>query len=148
MTLLRWDPRDELMAMRDEMVRMMDEGFSPRRFVQHFRPDNCPFPIVLDAYATDDEIVIVAAVPGLKSEDVEITFEGETLTIQGEVKGPLENVDYIFQERPYGKFSRSLIVNVPINANAAEAKFEKGLLTLILPKTEGSEPNVIKINAK
>ena len=148
MTLLRWDPRDELMAMRDEMMRMMDEGFSPRRFVQHFRPDSRPFHIVLDAYATDDEIVIVAAVPGVKPEDVEVTFEGETLTIQGEIKGPLENVSYIFQERPYGKFSRSLVVNVPIQADAAEAKFENGLLTLILPKAEEAKPKVIKISTK
>ena len=148
MTLLRWDPRDELISMRDEMMRMMNEGFSPRRFVQQLRPDPRPVRIALDAYATDDEIVIVASVPGIKPEAVEVTFEGETLTISGELTGPLENVGYIFQERPHGKFSRSLIVKVPIDANAAEAKFDNGLLTLILPKAEEAKTKVIKINTK
>ncbi len=147
MSLLRWDPRDELATMRDEMMRFMEENMTPRRMMQRFRPDTT-FRLPLDAYVTDNEVVIVAAIPGVKPEDVEITFEDDTLTIKGEICGPLENVDYIFQERPCGKFGRSIIVNIPVKTESAEAKFENGVLTLTLPKAEEAKPKVIKINAK
>ncbi|HNT75805.1 MAG TPA: Hsp20/alpha crystallin family protein [Anaerolineae bacterium] len=147
MSLLRWDPRDELATMRDEMMRFMEENMTPRRVMQRFRPDTT-FRLPLDAYVTDNEVVIVAAIPGVKPEDVEITFEDDTLTIKGEICGPLENVEYVFQERPCGKFGRSIIVNIPVKTEEAEAKFENGLLTLTLPKAEEAKPKVIKINAK
>jgi hypothetical protein len=89
MSLLRWDPRDELATMRDEMMRFMEENMTPRRMMQRFRPDTT-FRLPLDAYVTDNEVVIVAAIPGVKPEDVEITFEDDTLTIKGEICGPLE----------------------------------------------------------
>lgn len=148
MSLLRWDPRDELAVMRDEMARFMEENMTPRRLMQRFHPEGQTFRLPLDAYVTDNEIVIVAAIPGVKPEDVDITFEDDTLTIQGEIAGPLENVDYLFQERPCGKFGRSIIVNIPVKSESAEAKFENGILTLTLPKAEEAKPKVIKINAK
>jgi len=64
--------------------------------------------LAIDAYATPDELVIKASVPGLAPEDVEITIEGEMLTIRGMAPAPLENVDYVIQERRYGPFSRTL----------------------------------------
>jgi len=149
MSLLRWDPREDLSSLRDEMMRYMEEGMMiPRRVTQVFHPEERMVRLPLDAYDTDNEIIIVASMPGVKPEDVEITFEGDTLTIKGEIKGPLENVSYIFQERPHGTFNRSLVVNVPINTDEAEAKFENGLLTLTLPKSEEVRPKVIKINTK
>ena len=51
--------------------------------------------------------------PGVKPEDVEITLEGDTLTIKGVRPGPIENVDYVMQERPYGRFQRTLNINIP-----------------------------------
>lgn len=148
MSLLRWDPRDELATMRDEMLRFMEENMTPRRVMQRFHPEGVTFRLPLDAYVTDNEVIIMAAIPGVKPEDVEITFEDDTLTIKGEICGPLENVEYVFQERPCGKFSRSIIVNIPVKTEEAEAKFENGLLTLTLPKAEEAKPKVIKINAK
>ena len=99
----------------------------------------------LDAYATDEEIVITAGVPGLKPEDLEITLEGDVLTIEGSLPEPLENVDYLFHERPRGKFHRSLTLNVPIKPEEAEATFDRGELRLILPKAEEAKPKVIRI---
>ena len=72
----------------------------------------------------------------------------DTLTIRGEFKPPMENVDYLMNERPYGTFVRNLTINIPIQADKAEAKFENGLLTLVLPKAEEVRPKVIKVKAK
>jgi HSP20 family protein len=70
------------------------------------------------------------------------------LTIRAEVPGPLENVEYIFQECPCGRFSRVLTLNVPIDVDNIEATFEHGLLTLVLPKVTPAKPKTIKIQAK
>lgn len=148
MTILRWNPGEELYALRREMSRLIEDSWLPSRFAHMVRPEERVMRLLLDAYTTDEEIVITAAVPGLGSDDVEIVMEGDMLTIKGELRAPLENVGYLFQERPYGKFSRSVTVNVPIDADQAEAKFDKGVLTVILPKLEQAKPKVIEVKAK
>jgi HSP20 family protein len=146
MSILRWDPLDDFYSIRREMNRLMNET-PPIRWVRMARGET-PMRLPLDAYVTEEEIVITAPVPGLDPENVEITLENDTLTIKGELNLPLENVEYLFQERPYGPFSRSVKINVPVEVDQAEAKFEKGVLTLILPKSKEARPKVIKINTK
>jgi HSP20 family protein len=102
----------------------------------------------LDAYVTQDEIVIVANMPGVKPENVEITLEGDTLTIRGERPAPMENVDYVLQERPYGMFQRTLNINIPVDSGKAEANYESGLLILTIPKAEASKPKTIQVVSK
>ena len=60
----------------------------------------------------------------------------------------MENVEYLFQERPFGAFSRTLTLNVPIDAAKTEAVFENGVLTLTLPKAEETKPRTIKVKGK
>ncbi len=61
---------------------------------------------------TENEVGIAASLPGLKPEDVEINYEGNTVTIRGEFRPPVGNVQWAIQERPYGKFSRTLTLNM------------------------------------
>jgi HSP20 family protein len=131
--------------MSDAMDRMLEDGWvRPWPFARPEREARLP----LDVYTTPSEIVILANVPGLKPDDVTVTLENDTLTIGGEVKAPMENVDYIFQERPYGKFNRTLTINVPVDADKVEASFENGVLTVTLPKAEAARPKTIKVEAK
>lgn len=146
MSILRWDPVDDFYTVRREMNRFMNDA-SPFRWARMVRGDNV-MRLPLDAYVTDEEIVITAPVPGLDPENVDITLEGDTLTIKGEINSPLENVEYLFQERPYGPFSRSVKINVPVDVDQAEAKFDNGVLTLILPKSQEARPKIIKIHTK
>jgi len=148
MTILRWNPAEELYSLRREMSRLMEDSWLPYRLTQMVRPEERVMRLPLDAYTTDEELVITAAVPGLNPDDVEIVMEDDVLTIKGELRAPLENVTYLFQERPYGRFSRSVTVNVPVDAGQAEAKFDKGVLTVILPKLERVRPKVIEVMAK
>ena len=78
---------------------------------------------------------------------MEITEEGDTLTIKGEIRPRLENIDYIFNERPDGPFVRSLMLNVSYEAEKAEATFDNGLLTLTIPKAESVKPKTIKVKS-
>ena len=147
MTVTRWNPWREMVSLRDAMDRLFEESYvQPRRDWREASPTGeRSLRLPLDVYTTPEEIVIVASLPGLTPDDVDIVIEGDTLTIGGELRRPLENVDYLFQERPYGTLSRTLTLNVPVEADKAEASFENGVLTLTLPKIEESKPKVIKV---
>jgi HSP20 family protein len=99
----------------------------------------------LDVYTTPSEIVIIASLPGLTPDEVEIVIEGDALTIQAELRRPLANVEYVFQERAYGPVSRTLTLNVPVDADEADASFENGVLTVTLPKAEEARPRLINV---
>jgi HSP20 family protein len=102
----------------------------------------------VDVYSTPNELVIQASVPGMDPEDLEITIEGDAVTIRGERKAPLENVEYYVQERRYGPFARVISLNVPVQADAADAVFEKGVLTLTIPKAQEVRPKIITVKSK
>ncbi len=146
MSLTRWEPFRDLMTLREAMDRLFEESFV--RPGTHWPAGEARLALPVDAYATDEDIVITAAIPGVDPNDVEITIEGDSLTIKGELKGPMENVNYLLQERPYGTFSRTLRLNVPVQADKAEASFDKGLLTLTIPKQEEIKPKTIKVTTK
>ncbi len=144
-SIVRWNP-SHTMSLRDAMNRMMDDrltwGFPESNGGSRYAR------IPVDAYITENEIVVELAVPGVSPEDVEITYEGETLTIEGSMPARLENVNYVFAERFHGEFSRTLSVGIPIKADEIEATFDSGVLTLVLPKAEEVRPKSIKVTTK
>jgi len=141
-----WQPMNDLVTMQQAIDRLMDQAWGRREYDwrQEQRVDLLP----VDAYSTANELVITASVPGANPEEVEISIEGETLTIRGETKPPLENVEYVIQERRFGPFSRTLTLGIPVRADQAEAVFDRGVLTLTIPKAEEVRPRVIKVQAK
>jgi HSP20 family protein len=145
---MRWDPFREAVSLREAMDRLFEDSYTPARRQSNGNSGERTMRLPLDAYVTAEEIVILANMPGVKPEAVEITIEGDTLTIRGERQRPLENVDYVMQERPFGKFQRTLNINIPVDANRAEARYENGLLTLIIPKAEAAKPKVIQVGTK
>ena len=130
----------ELVSMQRALDRLYDQTWEQ----QDERIQQLP----VDVYSTANELVIEASVPGMDPDNVEITLEGETLTIKGERLATLENVDYIIQERRHGSFGRTLTLNVPVDADQAEAVFEKGVLRLTIPKAAEVRPRVIKVTSK
>ncbi|MBI5082539.1 MAG: Hsp20/alpha crystallin family protein [Chloroflexi bacterium] len=142
-TLTRFTPAHDILTIRDLMERMFDETLAPVN-----DSANVEGRLTVDAYTTQNEIVVQAALPGVKPEEVEITVENDTLKISAELPKRLEDVDYAFVERPHGRFSRTLMLNVPVEADKGEAHFDNGLLTLTLPKAESVKPKMIKVKAK
>ncbi len=142
-TTVRWSPRRELVSLREAMDRLLEDTLAETRVGRHTEAR-----LPIDVYTTPSEIVVRAPVPGVAPEHVEVTLEGDTLTIRAEVPGPLENVEYIFQECPSGRFSRALTLNVPVDVDNIEATFEHGLLTLTLPKAVPATPKTIKVTTK
>jgi HSP20 family protein len=103
--------------------------------------------LLIDAFVTEENVVLTASVPGLNLDDLEITMEDDVLVISGEINGLEENADYILRERFHGKFERRLTVNVPVDISTAEATYNNGVLRLVLPKAEEAKPHRITVNA-
>ncbi len=149
--ITRWEPAREFVSLREAMDHLFDDRtVQPSWAALARRPytRNDEWRLPLDVYSTPEEIVLMAAVPGVNPEAVEITFEGDVLTIKGEFPSALENVDYLMRERRHGRFSRSVTFNVPVNADAIEATFEQGVLTIVTPKAETIKPKTIKVTAR
>lgn len=145
--LIRLQPWSGFMPLRRAMDRFFDDSPVWPGLTRRAVPREGVAQLPVDIYSTEDEIIIKAAVPGVNPDDVEITIEGDTLTIKSETQAP-ENVDYICQEYCYGPFARTFNLNVPIQTDKVTAEFENGLLTLTLPKTEEVKPKTIKVQAK
>ena len=141
-----WQPMRDMVTLRQAMDRVFEESLVRPEWSRASQEAVARLP--LDSYSTEEEIVILASLPGVKPEDVEITIEGDTLTIKGEIPEPPENVDYILRERRFGPFSRALTFNIPVEAGKAEASFRDGLLTLTVPKAEEIKPRTIQVKTK
>jgi HSP20 family protein len=111
--------------------------------------DERVFRLPLDAYNTEDAVVVEASLPGVERDSVDIALDGDTLTIRAVVAAPPEEErEYAIRERFYGTLQRSLTLNVPVDAGKAVADFENGVLTLRIPKAEAAKPRKIAIQGK
>ncbi len=91
--------------------------------------------LAVDIYQTDTELVIQSAIAGVKPENLDISIEGDIITIEGERRKPFEESgDYFSQECYWGRFSRKLILPVEIDPNRIEATLKEGILTIRLLK--------------
>ena len=102
----------------------------------------------LDVWTTPEQYQIAAYLPGINPEDVEITFEGEELTIRGKMPAAPEGAEFVKRELFHGGFARRVSFSIPVNVDAIEANFHNGLLTLTVPKAEAVKPKQIKIQTK
>ncbi|HET7583216.1 MAG TPA: Hsp20/alpha crystallin family protein [Candidatus Limnocylindria bacterium] len=143
--LTRFDPLSEMVTLRQAMDRLFEDSFVSPLTLRAYNGE-APAP-ALDVHETGDEIVVTAALPGLKPEDVDITITGQTLSIRGEFKADekVERDQYLYRERRYGSFHRQLQLPVRVQGDAATATFEDGVLRLSIPKAEEVKPRQIAI---
>lgn len=152
MTMARWDPFRELVTMREAMDRLFEDSFfRPGRLTGTVREVARVLPI--DVYETADELVVKAALPGARPEDVDVNVTGDTLTLKGKIHSDAEKEEagkwnWLANELWHGDFIRTLTLPIAVQADKAEAHFEDGILTLTLPKAEETKPKQIKIKAR
>jgi len=101
----------------------------------------------VDVIEEGETIRLVAELPGVKPEDVRISLENNVLTLQGEKRreGVQEDDKAYRFERAYGMFERSFTLPATIDANKIVAKYDAGLLTVLLPKVEAAKPRQITV---
>jgi HSP20 family protein len=145
--LTRWEPAREMMTLREAMDRLFDDAFTRPLGIFH---DGNSFMPAVDVYQTADDVVVKAALPGLKAEDVHISVTADQLSLHGEYKQENESKDvaYHIHEQRSGSFERTLMLPTEVQGDKAKAEFENGVLTITLPKAETVKPKSITIKAK
>ncbi len=143
-----WEPYREMMTLREAMNRLFEESFvRPTADQQQEQPG---LPVPLDIYETDTGLVLRAALPGVRPEDMEVTVTGDVLTIKGRCQEQTteEKRRYLRQECHFGDFNRQLSLPSGLDTSKISADFENGMLTLELPKVAEVKPKSIRITAK
>lgn len=100
----------------------------------------------INVHEEDDSYILLALVPGLKSDELNIQVLDDVVRIEGEYK--MDESKYLVRELPTGSFTRTLRLPAPIDAEHVEANITDGVLTLRLPKAESARPKQIKIKSK
>ena len=103
--------------------------------------------LAVDVYETDKHIVIQSAIAGVKSENLDIAIENDTVTIKGERErnNQEEKENYFHQECYWGAFSRRIILQEEVDNSRAEAELKQGILTIKIPKIEKKKKRRILI---
>jgi HSP20 family protein len=133
-TIIRYNPLREAMSLSHQMDRLMEGAMRG----SDLWDGSMDWALPLDVIENDNEFVVKASLPGIKPEDIEVTYHNQTLTIKGELKQDVTVSDdkYHLQERRYGMFSRSISLPSEVDGDAVKADFENGVLELKLPKKE------------
>lgn len=143
--LTRRNPFRDLFEMRRTMDRFLEDTLGGS--------EDYPFTygmyVPMDVSETDDAYTVKASLPGIKPENIDITYSGNTLTVRGETRSEeeKEGEKYHVRERRVGSFARSITLPTSVNANNIDARYEDGILTLHLPKAEEAKPKRIQIQA-
>jgi HSP20 family protein len=145
MSIDRWDPFREMMSIREAMDRWLQSSISGTgQLISTLRPDSIP----VDVLEQDDAFEVRASVPGVRPEDVEVTVQGERVTIRTEVRASEQQrgETWLMREQRYGTLQRTITLPSPVSSENAEARIEHGILTLRLPKLQGAQARRITVS--
>ena len=147
--IIRYNPWNEMATLNRFMGRWAEEavsGGTPRN-----NEWNVDVPAV-DVKETPEGYEFTAALPGWKSDDIDVTIEKNVLTLKGELKQDSaekteqpSNAKWHSREIRRSSFARSFSLPAEVQSDKADAQFENGVLTLTLPKAEIVKPKQIKI---
>jgi len=143
----------DFVLLRDAMNQLLSDSFVPSGGTRSgWSTGSRARPMPLDVYATSEEAIVIAALPGLNPQDLEITYTQNTLTLSGSVPNVAESdqgktATWYAHELWSGQFQRTVSLPFEVDAGKAEATFEHGLVRIALPKAERAKPQKIAIKA-
>jgi HSP20 family protein len=152
--LARWQPITEVERWFDRFDRLFDRMIS--RFFRDLERDFWGLDwrwerwvSAMEVSETPDAYIVRVELPGVKTEDIEVTLQDDILTIKGKRERSEEHKDETvhFVERAYGEFVRSLRIPTDVKVDAIEASYKDGVLEIRLPKSEESKPRRIEVKA-
>lgn len=135
--------RDPFLDLRNRIDRVFD-GFFGGDLLRATWPGREEILPKVDVAETERALTITADLPGVEEKDVALTVTDGVLTLKGEKKAESEKAeaDYHVMERTYGSFARSFRLPDTVKMNEITATFDKGVLTVMLPKGETPKPEV------
>lgn len=142
MTLVKWRPARSLMSLPDEIDRFFDDfGLGWKHFDRAWTPS-------VDLTETEEGYEVRADLPGMKKEEIKISYSDRVLTLAGEknAEKKTDKKNYHRVERAYGKFERSFRLPKDIQIEKIKASYRNGVLSVDIPKAESTKPKEIEVN--
>ena len=146
MTLVtRWDPFREVATLQDRMNRLFNDQFGAMTRDESLSGAFVP---PVDVYEDENSIQVRLEVPGVDEKDIDVQMENNLLTVRGERRFNTEEKEESLHriERRYGSFTRSFTLPNTVSSEGVKADYEKGVLTIQLPKRAEAKPKQIKVN--
>lgn len=143
MSMIRWDPFDDLASLRESMDKLFEEFFTRRPHGQALTA----WQPAVEVFETDSDVVIRAELPGIDPKNVDITVTNDTLTLKGEARAEHEEKsrNYVQRELRYGAFIRTLALPDGVKGDLAKASYKNGILEIRVPKSERAKPKSVKV---
>ncbi len=147
MAVVRWRPFDDMLTLREAMDQLFEESYvRPSRQAASSEMAQLP----LNMWEDDQALHVVARVPGLEADDLDITITGDTLSIRGRFPSDAEREEakgwsWHVNELWHGAFERTLRLPTKVQSDKAEALFKNGVLNLTIAKAEEAKPRTIKV---
>ena len=137
--LAKWDPIRDLLGVEDEFDRLLGRTNARSAWVP-----------ALDVHESEDRFEVTLDLPGLEPGDVTVTFEDGVLTVSGKRELSTEEHGKTFHriERSYGSFARSIRLPHTADGDRIVATFDKGVLSVAVPKAEAAKPRTIEVTSR
>jgi HSP20 family protein len=138
MTVIRWAPLRELTSLQQDMDRLLNHVH------ERFEYPEADFIPAAELLNTNDHIYINIELPGLTPADIDVQVTAQTVAIVGERTHPsIEGK--VRSELRYGKFHRVIALPEKVQNDQVEAKYENGVLKLVLPKLVADQNKIVKV---
>ena len=143
MSMIRWDPFDDLASLRESMDKLFEDVFTRRSRGQALTA----WQPAVELFETDSDVVVRAELPGIDPKNVDITVTDDTLPLKGEAKTEHEERgrNYVRRELRYGSFIRTLPLPSEVKGDLAKASYKNGILEIRVPKGERAKPKSVKV---
>ncbi|NJP08193.1 MAG: Hsp20/alpha crystallin family protein [Leptolyngbyaceae cyanobacterium RU_5_1] len=151
MTLIRWQPWQEIDVLRRQFDELFDELTPISRGISRgavAKPNGVAWTPAIEIKSTDTDITLRVELPGIEAKNLDVQVSHDTVSIAGEYKSETRTEDQqIFRsEFRYGSFQRVISLPTPVQNDQVNAEFKDGILTLTMPKVEAERPKVVKVN--
>jgi len=149
MSLIRWQPIQELHTLRHQMNHLFDELLHRDREIGQFsKLDNVVWAPAIELKESKNSLILKAVIPGVEAKDLDVQVSENAVLIKGEHRqeNHTEEKGYFRSELQYGEFQRVIPLPVSIKHAEVQSEFNHGVLVLTLPKAESTAQNVTKID--
>ena len=147
-SLAGWDPFREFSTLQDRMHRLFQDAFGDDFGFGTQETGATEFTPAADVYEDDSNLELRVEIPGVNERDFDISIQDSVLTVKGERKQEKneKSENFLRQERPYGKFSRSFTLPSSVDPERVNADYVNGVLHIRLAKRAEARPKQIKVS--
>lgn len=144
MSILRWDPFDDVSTLRRSMEKLLDD-VTVRRPSRDFAV--LAWEPAVEMFETENDVVVRAELPDIDPKTIDITVTNDAITLAGETKHEEEQKgrNYYRRELRRGAFSRTLPLTTEVKNSEAQATYKDGVLEVKIPKSERVKPASVKV---